>query len=51
VLPLISGRLPDSVYGGQGSYVMCLAYSPETAEEFIRVGAFTAAAGWTMGKN
>ena len=51
VLPLISGRLPDSVYGGQGSFVMCLAYSPETAEEFIRVGAFTAAAGWTMGKN
>ena len=51
VLPLISGRLPDSVYGGQGSFVMCLAYSPETADEFIRVGAFTAAAGWTMGKN
>ena len=50
VLPMISGKLPGSVSGVQGSFVMCLAYSPETAEEFVRVGTFTAAAGWTVGK-
>lgn len=51
VLPLITGSLPDACQAGRpGAFVMCLAYSPETADEFVRVSAFSAAASWTIRK-
>lgn len=44
ILPAVSWN-----YGEDStSVVMCLAYCPETADEFIRVSTFTAAASWTI---
>ena len=46
ILPAVSGKRSE----GESSFIMCLAYNPETAAEFARMCAFTAAASWTQGE-
>ena len=49
VLPVIAADMKESTGTGKmHSFAMCLAHNPETAEEFMRVSAFTAAASWTI---
>ena len=46
ILPAVSGKRSE----GESSFIMCLAYNPETAAEFARMCAFTEAASWTQGE-
>ena len=46
ILPAVSGKKCED----NSSFIMCLAYSPDTAAEFARMCAFTAVASWTQGE-
>ena len=45
ILPVVSWKYGED----RSSVIMSLAYCPETADEFLCVSTFTAAANWTIG--
>lgn len=49
ILPIIaySASKTFTLYGGRCAAMICLAYSPEVAEEFVKVNSFSSRATWS----